>query len=79
MTYKLNPELRKIRSPVTLIFPDGMEKNFESGREIANAVFDKHYLIDEIKADGNVIKLKLMEQARAAVVNWNGEEAVSFF
>lgn len=80
MTYKLNPELRKIRSPVILIFPDSTEKNFESRSEIANAVFDKRYVITEITAEDSNIKLKLMEQQdKRAVVNWIGEEAVSFF
>ena len=56
-----------------------MEKNFESGLEVANTVFDKKYVISEITAEGNMIKMKLMEQDRTAVVNWIGEEAASFF
>ena len=79
MTYKLNPELRKIRSPATLIFPDGTEKYFESGAEIANAVFDKRYVITEIMAEDSMIKLKLMEQQGKTTINWNREEVVSFF
>ena len=79
MTYKLNPELKKIRSPVTLIFPDGTEKNFASGAEIVNAVFDKKYLISEITAEDSKIRLKLLEQQGKPAINWCGEEAMSFF
>lgn len=79
MTYKLNPEVRKIGSPVTLIFPDGTEKIFKSGSEVESAVFDKHYIITEITAEDSKIKLKLMEQQNRPTINWIGEEAVSFF
>ena len=72
MTYKLNPEVRKIKSPVTLIFPDGIEKIFKSGSEVASAVFDKHYIITEITAEDSKIKLRPIEQAIRAVVNWIG-------
>ena len=79
MTYKLNPEVGKIRNPVRLIFLDGTEKNFESGSEVANAAFDKRYIITEITAEDSKIKLKLMEQQEKPTINWIGEEAVSFF
>lgn len=31
MTYKLNPEIRKITSLVELVFPDGEKRQFENG------------------------------------------------
>ena len=79
MTYKLNPEVGKIGSPVTLIFSDGTERTFASGLDVANAVFDKRYIITEITAEDSKIKLKLMEQQDRPTINWIGEEAVSFF
>ena len=79
MTYKMNPELRKIRSPVTLIFPDSTEKNFESGSEIVNVVFDKRYVITEITAEDSKIRLELVEQQDKPAINWCGEETISFF
>ena len=79
MNYKLNPELRKIISPIILIFPDGTEKFFTSGAETANAVFDKRYDIVEITAKDNMIRLKLIDQQDMPTINWIGEEAVSFF
>ena len=79
MTYKLNPELRKIRSLIILAFPDGTEKFFASGAELTNAVFDKRYDIAEITAKDNMIRLKLIDQQDMPTINWIGEEAVSFF
>lgn len=79
MTYKLNPELRKIRSPIILVFPDGTEKFLTSGAMIANAVFDKRYDTAEITAKDNMIRLKLIDQQDMPTINWIGEEAVSFF
>ena len=45
MTYKINPEVEKILSPVRLVFEDGRTMDFQSGRELAETVFDKHYNI----------------------------------
>lgn len=39
MTYKLNPELRMIKSPVVLVIDDG-EKSFPDGAAVVREVFD---------------------------------------
>ena len=64
---------------MTLIFSDGTKEHFKSGTEVENAIFDKHYVIAEITAENNEIKLKLMEQQNKPTINWVGEEAISFF
>lgn len=78
MTYKLNPALSKILSPIILILPDGNKQEYENGNELVEAVFDKCYMVKSMKAVSNSIEITLMERT-ASVMNWNGEEAVSFF
>ena len=78
MTYKLNPEIAKITSPVVLIFPNGERKQFENGTEAYSAVFENRYLIQELCAVNDAIEMKLVEQ-EAPIMNWCGESATSFF
>lgn len=78
MTYKLNPEIRKILSPVVLVFPDGTKQQYESGKASADAVFDYKYVISTMRAVNDIIELKLVEQ-EAPIMNWSGESATSFF
>ena len=78
MTYKLNPEIRKILSPVVLIFPDGTKQQHASGKAAADTVFDHKYLISTLRAINDAIELKLVEQ-EAPIMNWSGESAASFF
>ena len=61
MTFKLNPEVRKIISPVILVFPDGSQKEYECGSQVADAVFDRRYSISGIKAANNSIILTVQE------------------
>ena len=78
MTYKLNPEIRKILSPVMLVFPDGTKQRYESGEAVADAVFDHKYVVSALLAVDDIIELKLVEQ-EAPNMNWSGESATSFF
>lgn len=78
MTYKLNPEIRKILSPVVLIFPNGMKQQYTDGNAAAEAVFDHKYVVSTMCAEDGIIELKLVEQ-EAPSINWNGEAATSFF
>lgn len=48
MTYRLNNELKKIKSPVCIVSP--MKLKFENGEELCDYDFDKYYLIDSISA-----------------------------
>lgn len=78
MTYKLNPEIRKIISPIVMIFPDGTKQQYESGKAAAYTVFDHKYTISTLCAVNDIIELKLVEQ-EAPIMNWSGESATSFF
>ncbi len=78
MTYRLNPEIGKIESGVVLIYPDGSRKEYSSGMMAADDTYDKRYLITGLKAVDSVIELQLKEQD-IPVMNWCGEENVSFF
>ena len=80
MTYKLNPDVKKITSPIKIKF-DGSEEvlNFADGVALAEADFEKNYLIDSVSAKDSSIEITLRENDMVNVVNWVGEEAVSFF
>lgn len=77
MTYKLNPELRVIKSPVVLVI-DGEERSFPDGKALVGEVFDKNYVVASITARDDIVVIELEEGPASVVVNWIGEEAVSF-
>ena len=49
MTYKLNPQLRLIKSPVILV-ADGEEHRYPDGESLTVLQFDKRYVVDSINA-----------------------------
>ncbi len=59
MTYKLNPEIRKITSLVELVFPDGEKRQFENGAEACSAVLENRYVVKEMKAGNGKIVICL--------------------
>lgn len=61
MTYKINPEVEKIKSPVRLICDDGTDKMFTSGKELADAVFDKHYNISSYTVRDGYLEICVYE------------------
>ena len=62
MTYKLEPILEKIVSTVSLVFPDGEKQIYKDGREAAEAVFDRSYVISSMRvAEGKKIEIELIE------------------
>lgn len=73
MTYKLNPELRLITSPVILLFPSGEQKQYENGVKVTEAVFDLNYRIVEVQAAESIIKITLGEKT-VPEVNSIGDE-----
>ena len=73
MTYKLNPELRLITSPVVLIFPGGARHEYKSGAAVAEKTFNEKYRIVKIRAVESVIEIEL-EPVITPVVNAIGEE-----
>lgn len=78
MTYKIDQFVAKITSHLLLSY-DGYEKIFENGKQLADADFDKYYLIDSISIKDDMIAIKLKENDRINNTNWCGEEQVSFF
>ena len=78
MTYKLNPEIQKIYSPIVLTFSDGTKQQYESGKVAADAVFEHKYVISTLRAINDIVELKLVEQ-EAPNMNWSGEEPSTFF
>ena len=77
MTYKLNPELRLIKAPVILAIGD-QEQNYPDGESLLELKFDKNYLVHEITTRDNAVVVTLKENDQVGVINWIGEEAVSF-
>ena len=48
MTYKLNPELRKIQSPVVLVFPSGETRKYECGYAVAEVDYEFYHKITRL-------------------------------
>lgn len=81
MTYKLNPELRKIQSPVVLVIDD-METEYPNGESLMELVFENPYLPERMSARDN--KIVILLQDRSAMpdgnVTWDMcPEEISFF
>lgn len=79
MTYKLEPGLSRITSPVRLIFPaegkngDSRQEEYENGLAATETEFDKKWRVVELRADGGVIEV-VLEQMDVPCVNLIGEE-----
>ena len=78
MTYRLEPWIRKIDSPVIVTLPDGTQKRYISGSAAAEDIFDRHYVVEKIEALGGEIVLTLKE-VEVAGSTWVGEEQQGFF
>ena len=78
MTYKLTPEIRKIVSPVVLVFPDGNRHEYGSGETLAEAVFEERYIISSLRAVKNKVEI-LLTIPEMIGSGWVGEEQTSFF
>ena len=62
MTYKLNPELRKIQSPVVLVIDD-TETEYPNGESLMDLVFEKRYSVEHMSARDNMIVILLQERS----------------
>ena len=78
MTFKLNPTVRLIKSPVILVV-DGEERSYPDGEAVVALEFDKRYVVDSIRARDNAVVVMLKINDRVNDITWIGEEAVSFF
>lgn len=77
MTYKLNPEVSKIKSPVILQIKDvesSAEKLYADGEELASATFERNYVVSSLVARENTVVLAVEENQRINATNWIGEE-----
>ena len=77
MTYRLNPALKRIVSPVVLLFPDGSRKEYENGESVVEDSFTMKYQIESVLAVNNRIEIK-MKIADQFYVNWTGEKQTFF-
>ena len=73
MTYKIEPGLGRIVSPVVLLFPDGHTANYSSGEELIGAVFEQKYRVVEMRAVENTVEIKLKSMT-TPIINPIGEE-----
>ena len=73
MTFKLEPGLARITSPIILLFPDHTTRRFSSGEDVCKAVFDKRWKVTEIRATGDVVEIRV-EPMKVPEVNAVGEE-----
>lgn len=78
MTYKLNPEVRKIISPVNLVI-DGETRHYPNGEALTELTFDKRYRIVSLSAHDGEVVLNLEENKQVNDTAWNNDKAVSFF
>ena len=60
MTYYLDPDVRKIQSPILLCIDD-KEIEFANGQALSQKSFDKRYVIQSISAMKNQIVIVLEE------------------
>lgn len=77
MTYKLNPTIAKIASPITLVV-DGERMEFENGKAAAEATFGCRYAVASIRAVGDMVEIEL-EQLPAVDTSWGDSASLSFF
>ena len=78
MTFRLEPWIEKIKSPVVICFPSGKSERYISGDSAVNKVFDKHYIVDKLTSVDGEVMLKLRE-AKTAATALTGEEQHGFF
>ena len=73
MTYKLEPGLARITSPIVLIFPNHSSQRYESGEAVCKAEFEQKYLVMEMGARDEVILIRL-EMQKNPEINTIDEE-----
>lgn len=77
MTYRLNPDIKMIVSPVILMI--GAEsQEYPNGAALAEIAFEKNYLITTVSACEGKVILTIEENTQINDTSWSKEE-VSFF
>ena len=72
MTYKLEPGLARIISPVRLVMKDEV-REYRDGKEAADDLFNKKWKVTEIRAAEEKIEV-VVEEMNVPVVDAIGEE-----
>ena len=78
MTYRINPDVELIKSPIVVHVEDRILL-FDNGEALADEVFDKNFGISRIEIEQDRIAVYLEENKRINEITWVGEEAVSLF
>ena len=73
MTFKLEPGLARITSPIILLFPDHTTRRFSSGEDAVRETFDKRWKVTEMRARDGEIEI-IVEEAVVPEINALGEE-----
>lgn len=73
MTYRMEPGLTRITSPIILHFPDNTTRRFSSGEDVVRETFDKRWKVTEIRAGDGEIEL-MVEEMTTPIINPIGEE-----
>ena len=81
MTYKLDPELRKITSMIKVIVHDKPVRSlaFENGEKLCEHEFEKNYVVTSLRAVNWYVVIELEENQQVNDLSWNTEWPVSFF
>ena len=72
MTYKMNSELQIIESPIIIEFPDGRKTEYDNGKRLLEASFDKKYTAICITAIDSKIAVRVRETEIPAI-GFDGE------
>lgn len=78
MTYKLNDEYKKIKSPIILQYC-GQEIHLDKGKDLLNLEFDESFVIEEVYAEDSKIIMILRRTKFNPIADWTDDKNVSFF
>ena len=78
MTYKLNPELRKISCPI-ILRGAGEDQEYLNGSSLTERTFSESYIVEDISAKSDAVIVTVSKNRQNVPIAWVGEEAVSFF
>lgn len=77
MTFKLNPQLRLIKTPV-IIEVEGYEKSYGDGEELKRLKFEKNYIIESMMSGDGSVVVTLKEDNRKFDITWGGRRQGQF-
>ena len=91
MTYKLEPFVKHIITPIVLRFPDGNSKQYRNGAELSELNFSKPYRVKALEAltasENNEVEIEIIlsempiraESGAESSKAGDTEQTVSFF